>query len=67
MIILQIPECDKCTGCMFLKIRYVPDVAKCVLFDFDLRAQYSRYGKIYKDKVEKFDRCMDISPEKAKD
>ena len=56
MITLRVPEGKKCKGCMFLRVGYVPERAKCALFGEDLSARY-KYGSMDEDTIAKCDQC----------
>ena len=59
MITLQVPEGDRCDGCMFLRIHHVhfnPNRAECVLFKCDLIALHE-YGYINRDTIKKCNEC----------
>ena len=63
MITLQVPEGDKCKGCMFLRVSYVPERAKCALFGEDLSARY-QYGSMDEDTIAKCDQCPTANGER---
>ena len=62
MITLQVPEGDKCKRCMFLRVSYVPERAKCALFGEDLSARY-KYGSMDEDTIAKCDKCPTANTE----
>lgn len=55
-MILEVPDGDKCKGCIFLRIMFLPDIAKCVLFKCDLKSKY-KYGEMDIETIEKCSDC----------
>jgi len=57
MIQLQVPEGDKCEGCMFLDIDMMHSHAKCNLFQLDVLDYRMDFGQVDIKSIKKADSC----------
>jgi hypothetical protein len=61
MITLQVPEGEKCEGCMFLSVHFWNDTASCMLFDEGNLSAQRKHGDIDPSTIKKCDRCSESS------